>query len=88
MEDYSPPSCDRASRGICKIVTRLLGGAVNRTQDGQRKLACVVYIGAVRDEEIQMAAQALWCPEEDTFAAASFRNESVCGMAVVIATPT
>ena len=88
MEDYSPPSCDRASRSICKIVTRLLGGAVNGTHDGQRKLACVVYIGAVRDEGIQMAAQALWCPEEDTFAAASFRNESVCGMAVMIATPT
>lgn len=88
MEDYSPPSCDRASRSICKIVTRLLGGAVHGTHDGQRKLACVVYIGAVRDEGIQMAAQALWCPEEDTFAAASFRNESVCGMAVMIATPT
>ncbi|CAH3171830.1 unnamed protein product [Porites evermanni] len=88
MEDYSPPSCDRASRSICNIVTRLLGGAVNGTHDGQRKLACVVYIGAVRDEGIQMAAQALWCPEEDTFAAASFRNESVCGMAAMIATPT
>lgn len=88
MEDYSPPSCDRASRSICKIVTRLLGGAVSGMNDGQRKLACVVYIGAVRDEGIQMAAQALWCSEEDTFAAASFRNQSVCGMAVMIATPT
>ena len=88
MDDYSPASCDRASRSICKIITRLLGGAVTRTDDGQRKLACLVYIGAVRDNGIEMAAQALWCPEEDTFAAACFRNESVYGMAVVIATPT
>ena len=88
MDDYSPPSCARASRSICKIITRLLGGAVKRTGDGQRKLACLVYIGAVRDNGIQMAAQALWCPEEDTFATAGFRNESVYGLAVVIATPT
>lgn len=88
MDDYSPASCDRASRSICKIITRLLGGVVKRTDDGQRKLACLVYIGAVRDNGIEMAAQALWCPEEDTFAAACFRNESVYGMAVVIATPT
>ena len=64
MEDYSPLSFDRTSKSICKILTRLLSGAVNQTCD------------------------ALWCPEEDTFGAASFRNESVCGMAVLIATPT
>ena len=88
MDDYSPPKCDRTSRSICKIITRLLSGMVECSADGQRKLACVVYIGAVRGNGVQMAAQALWCPEADTFAAASFRNQSVCGMAVVIATPT
>ena len=88
LDDYSTTSCDRASRSICKIITRLLGGAVKRTDDGQRKLACLVFIGAVRDNGIEMATQAQWCPEEDTFAAASYRNESVYGMAVVIATPT
>lgn len=89
MDDYSPASCDRASRSICKIVTRLLGGGdrEKRPGDGQRKLACLVYIGAVRDSGIEMAAQALWCPDEDSFAAASFRNESMYGFAVVIATP-
>lgn len=87
MDDYSPPKCDRASRSICKIITRLLGSRVERSAHGQRKFACVVYIGAVRGNGVQMAAQALWCPEADTFAAASFSNQSVCGMAIVIATP-
>lgn len=89
MDDYSPTSCDRASRSICKIITRLLGDrdSEKRPGEGQRKLACLVYIGAVRDSGIQMAAQALWCPEEDTFAAAGFRNDSVYGFVVVIATP-
>lgn len=89
MDNYSPTSCDRASRSICKIITRLLGGGdcEKRPGEGQRKLACLVYIGAVRDSGIQMAAQALWCPDEDSFAAASFRNECVYGFAVVIATP-
>ena len=90
MDDYSPTSCDRASRSISKITTRLLGEGhrQKRPCDGQRKIACLVYIGAIRDSGIQMAAQAMWCPDEDNFAAASFRNESVCGFAVVIATPT
>jgi hypothetical protein len=89
MDDYSPTSCDQASRSIGKIITRLLGGGhrQKRPCDGQRKLACLVYIGAIRDSGIKMAAQALWCPDEDTFAVASFRNESVYGFAVVIATP-
>lgn len=89
MDDYSPTSCDRASRSISKIATRLLGGGhrQKRPCEGQRKVACLVYIGAIRDSGIQMAAQAMWCPDEDNFAAASFRNESVYGFAVVIATP-
>ena len=90
MDDYSPTSCDRTSRSICKITTRLLGGGHRQKRpacDGQRKIACVVYIGAIRDSGIQLAAQALWCRDEDNFAAASFRTESVYGFAVVIATP-
>ena len=90
MDDYSPTSCDRASRSISKIITRLCGSSDGEKQSsggGQRKIACLVYIGAVRDGGIQMAAQALWTPDEDTFAAASFRNDSLCGLAVVITTP-
>ena len=89
MDDYSPTRCDRASRNICKITTRFLSGGhrQKRSCEGQRKVACLVYIGAIRDSGIQMAAQALCCPDEDNFAAASFRNESVYGFAVVIATP-
>ena len=89
MDDYSPTSCDRASRSISKIATRLLGGGhrQKRPCEGQRKVASLVYIGAIRDSGIQMAAQAMWCPDEDNFATASFRNESVYGFVVVIATP-
>ena len=89
MDDYSPTSCDRASRSIGKIITRLLGGdrRQKRPCDGQRKVACLVYIGAIRESGIKMAAQALWCPDEDTFAVASFRNKSLYGFTVVIATP-
>lgn len=89
MDDYSPTSCDRASRSISKIATRLLGGGHHqkRPREGQRKVASLVYIGAIRDSGIQMAAQAMWSPDEDNFAAASFRNESVYGFVVVIATP-
>jgi len=90
MDDYSPTSCDRTSRSICKITTRLLGGGHRQKRPacgGQRKVACLVYIGAIRDSGIQLAAQALWCRDEDNFAAASFTTESVYGFAVMIASP-
>lgn len=86
MDNYSSANCDRVGRSISEIITRLLGGAKNTT-DSQRKIACLVYIGAIRDDGIHMSTQALWCPEEDTFAAASFRNKSVYGIAVVIVVP-
>ena len=86
MDDYSSPKCDSLGRSICKIITRLFGGAI-KTTDRQQKITCLVYIGAVKDNGIHIATQALCCPAEDTFTTASFRNESVFGMAVVIVVP-
>lgn len=87
MTDYKPASCDRTSRSICKLITNFLSAKKTPTHGQQSKFACLVYIGAVRDQGIHMASQALWNSEEDSFAAASFRNDSVYGLAVVIATP-
>ena len=86
MDDYSSPKCDSLGRSICKIITRLFGGAI-KTTDRQQKITCLVYIGAVKGNGIHIATQALCCPAEDTFTTASFRNESVFGMAVVIVVP-
>ena len=86
MDDYSLPKCDRLGRSVCKIITRLFGGAI-KTTDRQQKITCLVYIGAVKDNGIHIATQALCCPAEDIFTTASFRNESVFGMAVVIVVP-
>lgn len=86
MDDYSSPKCDSLGRSVCKIITRLFSGAI-KTTDRQQKITCLVYIGAVKDNGIHIATQALCCPAEDIFTTASFRNESVFGMAAVIVVP-
>lgn len=86
MSSYRREACDRAGRNICAVIKSLIE-AMKETDDIDTKVVCLVYIGAVRDEGIFMSAQALWNSDQDNFAAASFRNDSVYGMAICIITP-
>ena len=67
------------------LITRLSGGG--KTTHKQQKVTNLVHIGVVKDNGTHIATQAPCCPGEDIFTAASFRNESVFGMAVVIVVP-
>ena len=86
LTDYKPASCDRTSRNICKLISGFLGSMKTSTHP-QSKFACLVYIGAVRDQGIHAASRVLWSPEKDSYAVASFRNEFVYGLAAVFVTP-
>ena len=86
MSSYRREACDRAGRNICAVIKTLIE-AMKETNNIDTKVVCLVYIGAVRDEGIFMSAQALWNSDQDNFAAASFRNDSVYGMAICIITP-
>ena len=86
MSSYRREACDRAGRNICAIIKTLIE-AMKETEDIDTKVVCLVYIGAVRDEGIFMSAQALWNSDQDNFAAVSYRNDAVYGMAIAITTP-
>lgn len=86
MVDYKRETCDRTGKSISKIIKTIVE-SIKESEGLTSKVACLVYIAAVRDEGIFMSTQALWDSNQDNFAAASFRNDSVFGLAVVIATP-
>lgn len=86
MVDYKRETCDRTGKSISKIIKTIVE-SIKESEGLPSKVACLVYIAAVRDEGIFMSTQALWDSNQDNFAAASFRNDSVFGLAVVIATP-
>ena len=59
MNDDSSLNCDHLGRSVCKIIKRLLGGAI-KTTDRQQMVTCLVYIGAVKDNGIHVVVQAWW----------------------------
>lgn len=86
MREYRRDACDRAGKSICKILKTLVS-SMKETAEEQCKVVCQSFIGAVKEEGILTATQAFWNSDDDNFAAASFRNDSVFGLAVVISTP-
>lgn len=84
MVDYRKETCDRTSKSISKILKTLIE-SMKESEGIACKVVCNVFIGAVRDQGIFMSTQALWDSSHDNFAAASFRNEAVFGLVVVIA---
>ena len=44
---------------MCKIIKRLLDGAI-KTTDRQQMVSCLVYIGAVKDNGSHVVVQAWW----------------------------
>lgn len=83
MREYSVSRCDQASRCITKLVTRILR-AMKENDAEQVKAVCQVYLGAVEDDGMFTAVQALWDQDFDNFASASFRNDAVFGVIAVL----
>ena len=52
---------------MCKIIKRLLDRAI-KTTDRQQMVPCLVYIGAVKDNEIHVVEPAWWQLESFSFA--------------------
>ena len=59
MDNYFSPNCDHLGRGVCRIIKRLLGGAIKIT-DRQQMVTCLEYIGAVKDNRSHVVVPAWW----------------------------
>ncbi|XP_031553725.1 uncharacterized protein LOC116290761 [Actinia tenebrosa] len=70
----------------CLDISQNIKTAVQNFIGDNHKLVCNVYIAALRGKGIHSAVQCLWTPDQDNFATASYKNDSLYAFATIIAT--
>ncbi|XP_031410787.1 tctex1 domain-containing protein 4 [Meleagris gallopavo] len=76
---YSP----QGSTVLVQSLAELLRGQVKEVVPPRYKLVCHVLLGQHSQQSMLVASQALWDPESDSFASASFCNASLFAVATV-----
>lgn len=76
---YSP----QGSTVLVQSLAELLRGRAKEVVPPRYKLVCQVLLGQHSQQSMLVASQALWDPESDSFASASFCNASLFAVAIV-----
>lgn len=69
----------------CAEISQNIQNSVQNFKGDQYKVVVVVYIAALRDKGIHAAVQCLWTPDQDCFATAAYKNESLYALAALMA---
>ncbi|XP_022800249.1 uncharacterized protein LOC111338093 [Stylophora pistillata] len=77
--------CSRSCQQWCLELSQNIKTCVHKMKDCESKIACVVYIGALRGHGIHAATQCIWVPNEDNFITVKFKNRSMMAIASVLA---
>lgn len=77
--------CSRSCQQWCLELSQNIKTTVHRMKDCESKIACVVYIGALRGHGVHAAAQCIWTPNDDNFITVNFKNRSMIAVASVLA---
>lgn len=77
--------CSQSCQRWCLELSQSIKTTVHRLKDCQSKIACIVYIGALRGHGVHAAAQCIWTPNDDNFITVNFRNRSMIAVASVLA---
>ena len=77
--------CSRSCQRWCLDLSQNIKSCVHRMKDCESKIACVVYIGALRGHGVHAAAQCIWTPNVDNFITVNYKNHSMMAVASVLA---
>lgn len=77
--------CSRSCQRWCLDLSQNIKTCVHRMKDCNSKIACVVYIGALRGHGVHAAAQCIWTPNDDNFITVNYKNHSMMAVASVLA---
>ena len=77
--------CSRSCQRWCLDLSQNIKTCVHRMKDCESKIACVVYIGALRGHGVHAAAQCIWTPNDDNFITVNYKNRSMMAVASVLA---
>ena len=80
--DYNPDICGEK----CRSISRAIEDLVKSLYSARYKITALVYIGAIRDRGINLSSQCVWNPTTDSFAMATFANDSLFATGIVFAT--
>ena len=80
--DYNHDICGEKCRSISQAIENL----VKSLYSARYKITALVYIGAIRDRGINLSSQCVWNPTTDSFAMATFANDSLFATGIVFAT--
>lgn len=86
MPEYKREMCDRLAKNVSQLVKRRVE-SLKESAGQQCKIVSLVYVGAIREEGIAVASQALLESQKDNFTVASYRNGHIFAVAGVMATP-
>ena len=78
--------CPRTCAEKCRLISQMIENGVKSLCSSQYKVMALVYIGAIRDQGIELASQCYWCPNSDHFTMATYKNDSLYASGIVFAT--
>lgn len=87
LDEYESENCDQLGRSTSEAIVKYLHSIEKPIDCSQHKFACLVYIGAVRNDGISVAARALCSPGNDRFIVTDYQNNSIHVFAIVLAIP-
>lgn len=70
----------------CLDISQNIKTAVQNFIGDNYKLVCNVYIAALRGKGVHAAMQCVWTPDQDNFATASYKNDSLYAFGTTMAT--
>jgi hypothetical protein len=84
LEDkiFTPELCQK----WCLDISQSIKTSVQNFKGDSYKLVCLVYIAALRGKGLHAAVQCLWSPDQDNFATASYKNDSLYAFGTLMAT--
>lgn len=77
--------CSRSCQRWCLELSQNIKAAVHRMKQCECKIACVVYIAALRGHGVHAATQSILIPQEDDFITVNLKNRSMIAIASVLA---
>ena len=80
--DYSHDICGEK----CRIMSKAIENEVKSLFKARYKITALVYIGAIRDQGIEISSRCVFNPDTDSFVMATYANDSLLATGIVFAT--
>ena len=77
--------CSQSCQQWCLELSQNIKTCVHRMKECESKIACVIYIAALRGHGVHAAAQCIWTPNDDNFITVNYKNRSMIAVASVLA---